>query len=107
MRATRRAERLETMEYPPTSVSSHEIGTGVVSRLVGDEMVLVDLDSETYFGLNRTGSVIWTELEKRTPLHEIVTVIVDRFDVSAQQAAADIQTLLDELERFGLARRCT
>ncbi|MDQ4105265.1 MAG: PqqD family protein [Actinomycetota bacterium] len=87
------------------SLSTLEIGTGVVSRLVGDETVLVDLASETYFGLNRTGSVIWTMLEKRATLSEIVTVIVDRFDVSAGQAAADIQTLFNELERFGLARR--
>lgn len=93
------------MEDPPTSVLSHEIGAGVVSRLVGDEMVLVHLDSETYFGLNRTGSVVWAELEKRTPVAEIVTAIVDRFDVSAESAAADIRTLLEELERFGLARR--
>ncbi|MDQ4022011.1 MAG: PqqD family protein [Actinomycetota bacterium] len=93
------------MEYPPTSLSSYDIGTGVVSRLVGDEMILVHLDSETYFGLNRTGSVIWTELERRTPVPEIVTAIVDRFDVSAERAAADVRTLLDELGRFGLARR--
>ncbi len=93
------------MEDPPTSLLSYEIGAGVVSRLVGDETVLVQLDSETYFGLNRTGSVVWAALEKRTPVAEIVTAIVDRFDVPAARAAGDIGTLLDELERFGLARR--
>jgi coenzyme PQQ synthesis protein D (PqqD) len=79
----------------------------VVSRFIGDEMVLVHLDSEMYFGLNRTGSVIWGELEKRTPVTQIVTLIVDRFDVSVERTAADVHTLLYELERFGLARRST
>jgi coenzyme PQQ synthesis protein D (PqqD) len=94
------------MEDPPTSLMGYEIGPGVVSRLVGDEVVLVHLDSETYFGLNRTGSVVWAQLEKRRSMPEIVTAIVDRFEVPATRAAADIRALLDELERFGLARRC-
>jgi Coenzyme PQQ synthesis protein D (PqqD) len=93
------------MERSSTWLSSYDIGTGVVSRLIGDETVLVHLGSEMYYGLNRTGSVVWAELEKRTPIPDIIKVIVDRFDVSTERAAADVRALLGELERLGLARR--
>lgn len=91
------------MEHPSTWLSSYDIGTGVVSRLIGDETVLVHLGSEMYYGLNRTGSIVWAELEKRTPVPDIITAIVDRFDVSTERATADVRALLCELERFGFA----
>jgi len=94
------------MEYPSTSLSTYDVGTEVVSRLIGDEMVLVHLGTEMCYGLNRTGSVIWAGLEKHTPVPDIVTTIVDRFDVATERAAADVRAVLDELERLGLARRC-
>lgn len=83
----------------------YQLGDEVVSRMVGGETVLVDLNSETYFGLNRVGSQIWTGLEARRSLDEIVAAIVDQFEVSAEQAAADASLLLKELERAGLVHR--
>jgi len=88
------------MEQPET----YEIGTAVVSRIVGDETVIVDLETETYFGLNQVGSVIWSEMEKRASVPAIVDVVVGRFDVSSERATEDVRTLLGDLQRAGLAR---
>jgi hypothetical protein len=87
------------------SAPTYEIRDGVVSRTVGDETVIIDLDRETHFGVNRVGSVIWAELEQGAHLPQIVAAIVDRFDVIAQRATTDIATLLADLERCGLIVR--
>jgi hypothetical protein len=83
----------------------YEIGPAVVSRSVEDEIVIVDLNSEAYFGLDRVGSVVWAGLEQRKPVPEIVQGIVDRFDVAPARAGRDVERLLGELVRAGLVRR--
>ncbi len=85
----------------------YQISEDVVSRPVGDETVIIDLNRETHFGVNRIGSMIWLELERGTPVPQIVAAIVDRFDVAPQQAATDVSALLDGLERCGLIARRT
>jgi Coenzyme PQQ synthesis protein D (PqqD). len=90
-----------------THPESFEIGSAVVSQPVGAETVIVDLGTEAYFGLDRVGSIIWSELEKGTAVPAIVDVIVGRFEVPAHQAAADVRRLLGELERAKLVGKRT
>lgn len=78
---------------------------GTASAAVGDEVVLVDLSAEHYFGLNKVGAVIWAELSRGVTVDEVVGAVVARFDVSVERAAADVARLLTELDRAGLVRR--
>lgn len=84
---------------------SVEIGSAVVSQPVGAETVIVDLRTEACFGLDRVGSIIWSELVKGTAVPAIVDVIVGRFDVPVHVAAADVRRLLGELQRAELVGR--
>ena len=61
---------LNRKEYP-MSEAVYEVGASVrpkqdvIARTVGDETILLDLQSGTYFTLNRVGSVIWQALAGR------------------------------------------
>jgi hypothetical protein len=88
-----------------TADSTYEVDSAVASRVVDGETVIVDLESETYFGLNRVGSVIWDELQRRASVAEIVAAVTARFDVSTELAEADVRTLISDLEAAGLLRR--
>lgn len=80
----------------------YELCPAVVSQSVGGETVIIDMQTETYFGLNGVGSVVWSLLAGSASVQEIVDVVVDRFDVTTERAVADIRRLLDELEEAGL-----
>ncbi len=74
----------------------------VMSRLVGDETVLLDLASGLYFGLDGVGKVIWESVSAGENLGEAVSTIVTRFEVEQDQAAADVLTFAGTLVEKGL-----
>ena len=75
-----------------------------LTSAVGDEMVIMDLRSEKYFGLNRSGAIVWAGLEGGSPLSEIAARLAERFDVAAERAERDVADLVDELLRAGLVQ---
>ena len=62
----------------------------VMSRLVGDEMVLLDLASGEYFGLDGVGQRIWESVSEGKSLAEAVDVIIAEYDVNTEQAQSDV-----------------
>jgi hypothetical protein len=74
----------------------------VVSRLVGDETVILNLESGMYFGLDGVGKRIWESIEAGNSLTEIVSMIAAEYDVEAQQAEGDLLEFVTELVERGL-----
>ena len=74
----------------------------VMSRLVGDETVLLDLASGHYFGVDGVGKLIWESVSDGKTLAETVDAIVDEFDVEKSQAEADVTAFASQLVERGL-----
>ena len=74
----------------------------VLSREVGDETVLVDLENEMYFSLNMTGTLVWSRLVSGSTLTEIIDETAERFGLTAETAQQDIAKLVDQLQNAGL-----
>ena len=74
----------------------------VMSRLVGDETVLLDLASGLYFGLDGVGKRIWESLSEGKSLSETVSVVVSEFEVDEAQAQADVLAFTADLVERGL-----
>ena len=74
----------------------------VMSRLVGDEMVLLDLASGIYFGLDGVGQRIWESVAEGNSLEQIVDLIVSEFDVDEDQAQTDVLEFASDLVERGL-----
>ena len=62
----------------------------VMSRLVGDETVLLDLASGIYFGLDGVGKRIWESVTEGCSLGETAAVIAAEFEVDEVQAKSDL-----------------
>ena len=71
---------------------------GVIAKMIGTEMVLLDYDRGIYYGLNPVGTRVWQLLAEGEALEGIVARIVDEYDVARETAEADVQTLLRDLE---------
>jgi hypothetical protein len=74
----------------------------VMSRLVGDETVLLDLASGFYFGLDGVGKRIWEMLAAGSNLAETASVITAEFEVDEATAQADVIEFANDLVRRGL-----
>jgi len=81
-----------------------EISEDVLFQEVGGETVLLDLESEQYFGLDAVGTRIWQLLGEGAGAETVVEILVAEYDVERETLAADVSSLLDQLAEAGLIR---
>lgn len=74
----------------------------VMSRQVGDEAVILDLSSGTYFGLDPIGARVWQLLADGANLPQVVTTLLAEYEVAQEQLQQDVQALVDDLVTRGL-----
>ena len=74
----------------------------VMSRLVGDETVLLDLASGVYFGLDGVGKRIWESIADGHDLVQTVAVVTSEFEVDETQAQSDVLAFASDLVERGL-----
>jgi hypothetical protein len=69
----------------------------VLSRRVGGEVLLLHLSSGVYHVLNETGARVWALLENGDGVTSIAAAVATEYDVDAQSATADVQSLIARL----------
>jgi hypothetical protein len=74
----------------------------VMSRLVGEETVLLDLSSGIYFGVDGVAKRIWETIADGRSLGQAAAVIASEYEVDEAQAQADVIEFASELVERGL-----
>ena len=69
---------------------------------VGGEIVILDLKSESYFGLDEVGARIWQLMQEHGDLQRVFEVMLREFDVEPDRLEADMNNLISELAKSGL-----
>jgi hypothetical protein len=69
----------------------------VDTELDDGEMVLLHLDSKTYFSLNLSGERIWQGLKQGLSLRKISQRLQEEFDVDEENANRSVLDLVNEL----------
>ena len=82
--------------------STLSIPPQVMSRLVDDETVLLDLKSGMYFGLDGVGKRIWESVSEGNSLGATVAIIASEYEVDEARAKADVIEFATELVERGL-----
>jgi len=91
------------MKFQPADRFS--ISDEVLSQEVNGETVLLDLDGESYFGLNEVGTRIWQLITAEQTVAEVLSILSDEYDASAEQLDNDVSELLAKLADAGLVKR--
>lgn len=78
-----------------------------ISRQVGDDVVLLDVQSGRYFSLNASGVTIWDRLETDAGVNDLVEAVVSAFDVDRDTARRDVEDLVQQLHEAGLVTGVT
>ncbi|MGZ9256635.1 MAG: PqqD family protein [Candidatus Binatia bacterium] len=76
----------------------------VDTKLDDGEVVLLHLDSKSYFSLNVTGERIWQGLKQGLSLREISQRLQAEFDVDEAGADSSVVELIDELTQQKLVQ---
>ncbi len=78
----------------------------VVAREVAGEMVLLDLASGLYFGLNSVGCQVWEALdEEPRALADVCAAIEAQFNAPRDVIERDVMALMQELSEKALVNR--
>lgn len=91
------------MKFQPSD--RFNISDEVLSQEVNGETVLLDLDGESYFGLNEVGTRIWQLITAEQTVAEVLSILSDEYDASAEQLDNDVSELLAKLADAGLVTR--
>lgn len=73
------------------------VSPDVISQQVGDGLVLLNLRTGVYWGLNRTGAVVWQALQQQCSFAGICREIESKFEASKEDVAATVRALMEEL----------
>lgn len=69
----------------------------VVARAVGEESVLLDLESGTYFGLDPVGARMWQLIESGKSLAQVCDIVFEEYDVTREVLEQDTLALAGDL----------
>jgi len=69
----------------------------LISHLAG-ETVLMDKQTGDYFGINKVGTAIWELLETPSTTDQIVTKLLERYEIDEATCRIELSAFLDAIE---------
>lgn len=79
--------------------------SGIVHETIDGEVVIVNLETGTYYSLQSTGAAVWNVLVSSPTESELCAAVVARYDVDPDSLTAELHDFLDELQREALVLR--
>jgi hypothetical protein len=75
----------------------------VAAKVMDGEAILINLGTGIYYSLGATGGFIWSLVEKRLHIRDIIGGVVEHYDVTESEAQTHVLRLSAELCEEGLA----
>jgi hypothetical protein len=69
----------------------------VVQSKIDDEVVMMDIQSGFYFGLNSVASIIWELLKDGKTVDELADYLITEYDVSREQCLEETDILIKKM----------
>jgi hypothetical protein len=81
-----------------------ELGTTVkqstnqVSCDLNDEVAILNLESNLYFGMDEVGAYIWQAMREPTKVSDLCDRVHERYEVGAEECQADVLEFIQKLD---------
>lgn len=72
------------------------------SSYLPDEVIILNLQSGIYYGLNQVGARFWELIQTPTSLAEVRSSLLEDYDVTVEECDRDLQTMVQKLADAGL-----
>lgn len=69
----------------------------IIQSKIGEEVVMLDMESGFYFGLNSVASIIWGMMKDGITFEVLCNQLMEQFDVERSLCEADTQELINQL----------
>ena len=76
----------------------------VFAQEVDGEMVLLDMESENYFGLDEVGTAIWQAMQEKETLKEVFEALLEQYEVEEEMLEHDLSDFVGKLVESGLVK---
>lgn len=76
--------------------------TGIIFTKVGDETVLMSVQTGKYYGLDDIGTDVWSRLEAPIRIGALCAALAGAYDGAPEDISRDVLALLDKLVDNGL-----
>ncbi len=76
--------------------------SGLTSRRVGDDVVVLDLEQSRYLSLAGSGAVLYELLQQDCKLDDLVATLLERYEVDEQTARRDVEAFVEQLQQANL-----
>jgi hypothetical protein len=77
-----------------------------LASAVGEEVVVLGLNTGVYYGLNRSGARLWQKLQAPVKVGALHAALVAAYEVDPDTARQDLLRLLEELRAADLIAVC-
>ena len=82
-----------------------QVNNEVLSSKIDEEVVLMSMEAESYFGLDPVGSRIWDLLTSEPATgDELIARLMAEYDIDKTTCLEHVQEFLDEMQEKGLIR---
>ena len=76
----------------------------ILSQNVRGESVLLNLDNECYFGLDKVGARMWNVLSESNSIRKAYDALFNRYDVEADVLYNDLMEFVEKMVGHGLLK---
>ena len=73
-----------------------------LSCKIGEEAVILELESGIYYGLNPVASRVWDLLQEPRTIGEILASLLSEYEIEEAKCTEDLLSLLDQLQQWKL-----
>jgi len=70
----------------------------VFASQIDDEVVMMNIQSGKYYGMDAIGSRIWELINEKIQVQQVVDQLLEEYEVSEERCQSDVLEFLDELK---------
>lgn len=85
-----------------TNSSLIQRSTNQIACDMGGEVVVLDLKSGIYYGMDAVGARVWSLIEQPVSLLAIRDAIMSEYDIDAESCERDILAFVNRMQSVGL-----
>jgi hypothetical protein len=74
----------------------------ITSKVMDGEAIMINLATGIYYSMDKVGGTIWEGVELEQRLDQILQSVVATYEVSVEQAAKDLESLVSQLREENL-----
>ncbi|MFH0709209.1 MAG: PqqD family peptide modification chaperone [Pseudomonadota bacterium] len=76
----------------------------VIFSEMDGELVMMDLDKNSYFGLNAVGKEIWELLSEANTIGGLCATLMQKYNVDLQRCKQDVTAHVDKMVEVGIVK---